>query len=211
VYDDMAMREAPRQMSAQAERPGVGEGEALSDPGSDEADRPRHDMGNTGPGLLLAVLARENLQRAWKRVKANKGAAGVDGLDISQTAAHLRTAWLVIRDQLLSGTYRPMPVRRVMIPKPGGGERELGIPTVTDRLIQQALLQVLQPILDPTFSKHSYGFGRAEARMMPFLRRNPTCNRATGSWLMWTWRSSSTGSITTSSSTVFRSGSATPG
>jgi len=154
----MAMREAPRQMSAQAERSGVGQGEALPDPVSDEAYRPRHDTGNTGPGLLLAVLARENLQRAWKRVKANKGAAGVDGLDISQTAAHLRTAWPLIRDQLLSGTYRPSPVRRVAIPKPGGGERELGIPTVTDRLIQQALLQVLQPILDPSFSNHSYGF-----------------------------------------------------
>jgi RNA-directed DNA polymerase len=103
-------------------------------------------------------LTRENLQRAWKRVRANKGAAGVDGLDIDQTAAYLRTAWPVIRDQLLSETYRPRPVRRVAIPKPGGGERELGIPTVTDRLIQQALLQVLQPILDPTFSEHSYGF-----------------------------------------------------
>jgi group II intron reverse transcriptase/maturase len=106
----------------------------------------------------LAVLARENLQRAWKRVRANKGAAGIDGLDIDQTAAHLRTAWPEIREQLLSGTYRPLPVRRVTIPKPDGGERELGIPTVTDRLIQQALLQVLQPILDPTFSEHSYGF-----------------------------------------------------
>jgi RNA-directed DNA polymerase len=106
----------------------------------------------------VAALARENLQRAWKRVRANKGAAGADGLDIDRTAAHLRTAWPIIREQLLSGTYRPMPVRRVAIPKPEGGERELGIPTVTDRLIQQALLQVLQPILDPTFSQHSYGF-----------------------------------------------------
>ena len=108
--------------------------------------------------MLLAALARENLQRAWKRVRANQGVAGVDGLDIDQTAAHLRTAWPAIREQLLSGTYRPSPVRRVTIPKPEGGERELGIPTVTDRLIQQALLQVLQPILDPTFSDHSYGF-----------------------------------------------------
>jgi RNA-directed DNA polymerase len=91
-------------------------------------------------------------------VRSNKGAAGVDGLDIDQTAEHLRTTWPVIRGQLFAGTYRPMPVRRVTIPKPDGGERELGIPTVTDRLIQQALLQVLQPILDPTFSKHSYGF-----------------------------------------------------
>ncbi len=154
----MAMREAPRQKLAQARRPGVGEGEALPDLDSDEAYRPRHDTGNTGSGLLLAVLARENLQRAWKRVRANKGAAGVDGLDIDQTATHLRTEWPAVRDQLLSGRYRPMPVRRVAIPKPGGGERELGIPTVTDRLIQQALLQVLQPILDPSFSNHSYGF-----------------------------------------------------
>ena len=98
------------------------------------------------------------MQRAWKRVKANKGAAGVDGLDISQTGAHLKHAWASIRQQLLKGTYRPMPVRRVGIPKPDGSERELGIPTVTDRLIQQALLQVLQPLIDPAFSEHSHGF-----------------------------------------------------
>ncbi len=98
------------------------------------------------------------MQRAWKRVKANKGAAGVDGLDIDQTAEQLKQAWPGIRERLLSGTYRPSPVRRVGIPKPDGGERELGIPTVTDRLIQQALLQVLQPLLDPTFSEHSHGF-----------------------------------------------------
>ncbi|RZF28086.1 group II intron reverse transcriptase/maturase, partial [Paraburkholderia sp. UYCP14C] len=87
-----------------------------------------------------------------------KGAAGVDGLDIDQTSRHLVTAWPAIREQLLKGTYRPSPVRRVTIPKPDGGERELGIPTVTDRLIQQALLQVLQPVLDPGFSENSYGF-----------------------------------------------------
>jgi RNA-directed DNA polymerase len=98
------------------------------------------------------------MQRAWKRVKANKGAAGVDGLDIAQTGQHLKHAWLTIRQQLMEGTYRPMPVRRVGIPKPDGSERELGIPTVTDRLIQQALLQVLQPLIDPTFSEHSHGF-----------------------------------------------------
>lgn len=98
------------------------------------------------------------MQRAWKRVKANKGAAGVDGLDIAQTGQHLKHAWPTIRQQLMEGTYRPMPVRRVGIPKPDGSERELGIPTVTDRLIQQALLQVLQPLIDPTFSEHSHGF-----------------------------------------------------
>jgi group II intron reverse transcriptase/maturase len=158
----MSMLNATRQMSAPAERAGVALGEAGGDPVSDEASNPRRDTENTGSGLpetlLGAALTRENLRQAWKRVKANKGAAGVDGLDIDQTARHLVTAWPTIRDQLLRGTYRPKPVRRVTIPKPDGGERELGIPTVTDRLIQQALLQVLQPILDPTFSEHSYGF-----------------------------------------------------
>ena len=158
VLNGMAMRRVSRQMPASAGRPEAGRGEAARGPDSDETHRPRHESWNTGPGLLMAALARENLLQAWKRVRANKGKAGVDGLDIDQTAAHLRTAWPVIRDQLLSGTYRPMPVRRVAIPKPGGGKRELGIPTVTDRLIQQALLQVLQPILDPTFSEHSHGF-----------------------------------------------------
>ncbi len=98
------------------------------------------------------------MQRAWKRVKANRGAAGVDGLDITQSGERLKHAWPTIRQQLVDGTYRPMPVRRVGIPKPDGSERELGIPTVTDRLIQQALLQVLQPLIDPTFSEHSHGF-----------------------------------------------------
>jgi RNA-directed DNA polymerase len=111
------------------------------------------------PGSLLrAALTRENMQQVLKRVKANKGAAGVDGLDVAQTIEHLRTHWPQIRQQLLQGNYRPSPVRRVTIPKPDGGQRELGIPTVTDRLIQQALLQVLQPLIDPTFSEHSYGF-----------------------------------------------------
>ncbi len=98
------------------------------------------------------------MQRAWRRVKANKGAAGVDGMDIAQTGRYLVTALPTIRAQLMAGTYRPSPVRRVGIPKPDGSERELGIPTVTDRLIQQALLQVLQPLIDPTFSEHSHGF-----------------------------------------------------
>ena len=152
------MQQAKRQMPAQVGRAGDTRGEAACDPVSDEAGCPRHGTKSTGSALLMAVLTRENLQRAFKRVKANKGAAGVDGLDIIQTGRYLVTAWPVIREQLLSGTYRPSPVRRVTIPKPDGGERELGIPTVTDRLIQQALLQVLQPILDPTFSERSYGF-----------------------------------------------------
>ncbi len=98
------------------------------------------------------------MARAWKRVKANGGSAGVDGRTVQQTGNDLVTEWADIRQALLDGSYRPGPVRGVAIPKPGGGSRELGIPTVVDRLIQQALLQVLQPIIDPTFSEHSYGF-----------------------------------------------------
>lgn len=154
----MSMWQATRQMPAPAGRSSRGGGEAVPELVSDEACRPRHDPSDTGSGLLNAALTRENLKQALKRVRANKGASGVDGLDIDQTAQHLKTAWPAIREQLLEGTYRPSPVRRVMIPKLGGGERELGIPTVLDRLIQQALLQVLQPILDPTFSEHSHGF-----------------------------------------------------
>jgi group II intron reverse transcriptase/maturase len=108
--------------------------------------------------LLGQALASANMVKAWKRVKANRGSAGVDGLTIAQTKGFLQTHWLRIREELLAGRYRPQPVRRVEIPKPGGGVRELGIPTVTDRLIQQALLQVLQPRIDPTFSDSSYGF-----------------------------------------------------
>ena len=160
------MQQARRQMPADrkeaAGRAGEEHGEAGREPASDEARGTRHDTEDTGsalPNTLLgAALTRENLRRAWKRVKANKGAAGADGLEIDQTARHLVTAWPAIREQLLRGTYRPSPVRRVTIPKPDGGERELGIPTVTDRLIQQALLQVLQPVLDANFSEHSYGF-----------------------------------------------------
>lgn len=133
-------------------------GEAANRRVSDEALRPRGETDSTGQGLLHRAFARANVQQAWKRVKANKGAAGVDGLDTEQTGKHLLTEWAGIRAQLLSGVYRPSPVRRVMIPKPDGSQHELGIPTVTDRLIQQALLQVLQPLLDPTFSEHSYGF-----------------------------------------------------
>jgi group II intron reverse transcriptase/maturase len=133
-------------------------GEAVTASISDEVNCPQDESYNAGQGLLERAFARANLKRAWKRVRANKGAAGVDGLDIEQTAEYLQTRWPAICEQLLSGVYRPSPVRRVVIPKPDGGERELGIPTVTDRLIQQALLQVLQPLLDPTFSEHSYGF-----------------------------------------------------
>jgi group II intron reverse transcriptase/maturase len=104
------------------------------------------------------VVERQNLQLALKRVKQNKGSAGIDGMTVGELADHLREHWRQIREQLLTDRYQPAPVKRVAIPKPGGGERELGIPTVLDRFIQQALLQVLQPRFDPTFSEHSHGF-----------------------------------------------------
>ncbi|WER47634.1 group II intron reverse transcriptase/maturase [Cupriavidus sp. WKF15] len=154
----MSMQQALRQKPARAGRARETDGEAGRELARDEAGGPRREPEDTGSALLAAALTRENLKQAFRRVRRNKGAAGVDGLDIDQTARHLVSAWPEIRQQLLKGTYRPSPVRRVTIPKPDGGERELGIATVTDRLIQQALLQVLQPILDPTFSEHSYGF-----------------------------------------------------
>src|ERR1700675_1009713 len=108
--------------------------------------------------LMEEVSARGNLVRAWKRVRSNKGGPGVDGTTIDDAKDYLREHWPGIRSQLLSGTYQPQPVKRVEIPKPDGGIRKLGVPCVVDRLIQQALLQVLQERWDPTFSKHSYGF-----------------------------------------------------
>ena len=107
---------------------------------------------------MEAVVERCNLQAALKRVKQNKGSPGIDGMTVEQLPAYLRAHWPSLRAQLLAGTYQAQPVRRHVIPKRGGGERELGIPTVLDRFIQQALLQVLQPRFDPTFSQHSHGF-----------------------------------------------------
>src|ERR1700731_2967750 len=108
--------------------------------------------------LMEEVCERENLVRAWKRVRQNKGGPGVDGMTIDDAKDYLREHWPSIRSQLLAGTYQPQPVKRVEIPKPDGGVRKLGVPCVVDRLIQQALLQVLQGQWDPTFSEHSYGF-----------------------------------------------------
>src|ERR1700731_4389046 len=108
--------------------------------------------------LMEEVSERENLVRAWKRVRRNKGSPGVDGMTIDDAKDYLREHWPGIRSQLLAGTYQPQPVKRVEIPKPDGGVRKLGVPCVVDRLIQQALLQVLQKRWDRTFSEHSYGF-----------------------------------------------------
>jgi len=108
--------------------------------------------------LMEEVCERENLKEALRRVKANKGGAGVDGMTVGGITDYLKQHWPALREQLLKGAYEPRPVRRVEIPKPDGGVRKLGIPTVLDRLIQQAVMQVLQRQWDPTFSESSYGF-----------------------------------------------------
>jgi RNA-directed DNA polymerase len=107
---------------------------------------------------LEEVRGRENRKQALKRVKANKGSPGVDGMTVNDLTDFLKQHWPAIREQLLSGAYKPRPVKRVEIPKPDGGVRKLGIPTVLDRFIQQAVMQVLQRKWDWTFSEHSYGF-----------------------------------------------------
>ena len=108
--------------------------------------------------LMEQVCERRNCEQALARVKSNKGSAGSDGMTVEQLPDYLKKHWPTIREQLLSGTYKPQPVKRVEIPKPDGGMRQLGIPTVLDRFIQQAVMQVLQRSWDQTFSAHSYGF-----------------------------------------------------
>jgi len=108
--------------------------------------------------LMASILDRSNMQRAYDRVMRNKGAPGVDGMTVRELKSFLKAGWPGIRSRLAAGEYRPSPVRKVEIPKPGGGRRMLGIPTALDRLIQQAIHQVLSPLFEPTFSDHSYGF-----------------------------------------------------
>jgi RNA-directed DNA polymerase len=116
-------------------------------------------LNSTSENLMERVVHRLNMERAWKRVRANDGAAGIDGITIAQFPDHIGPCWSQVRQQLLDGTYRPFPVRRHAIDKEdGSGERLLGIPTVLDRVIQQAVLQVLTPIFDPDFSESSFGF-----------------------------------------------------
>jgi RNA-directed DNA polymerase len=141
--------------------PEEGRGEAPKAPGEGTepvvASRETESPAET-ERLMEEVCQRENLVGALKRVQANHGSPGVDGTTVEELPDYLREHWPAIREQLMAGTYKPQPVKRVEIPKPGGGVRKLGIPTVLDRLIQQAVLQVLQPRWDPTFSAHSYGF-----------------------------------------------------
>jgi RNA-directed DNA polymerase len=143
------------------EQPLEDRGEAPRAERSGEAGRACHGKersGNEHRLLMERVVVRENAEEALKRVRRNKGSPGIDGMRVEELEPYLREHWQAIREQLLAGTYRPSAVKRQLIPKSGGGVRELGIPTVLDRFVQQLMLQVLQPIFDPTFSEHSHGF-----------------------------------------------------
>src|SRR5580658_9152340 len=130
--------------------------------GREESESLRTTSASESPArtdrMMEEIVERENLKVALRRVKANKGSPGIDGMTVEKLSGPLKEHWPVIREQLLSGTYRPKPVKRVEIPKPNGGVRKLGIPTVLDRFLQQAVMQVLQQRWDPEFSDHSYGF-----------------------------------------------------
>ncbi len=147
------------QMTGQLELPWGGKGEARMASRSEEEQATARGVERTARrSLMEEVVSPPNLRAALKRVKRNEGSPGVDGMRVEELPDFLRETWEAIREQLLTGRYQPKAVRRKAIPKRGGGERELGIPTVLDRLIQQAVLQVLQPRFDPSFSPHSYGF-----------------------------------------------------
>src|SRR5690625_4300939 len=133
--------------------------------------------------LMERILSRGNLLSALKRVERNKGSHGVDGMSVQNLRTHILEHWESMKIELLKGTYEPQPVRRVEIPKPDGGVRLLGIPTVTDRLIQQAVAQVLTSVYDPTFSEHSYGF-RPNRSAHDAVRKAKTYIREGNRWVV---------------------------
>jgi len=143
--------------------------------------------------LLEAVVERENMWSALKQVERNSGAAGVDKMTVEQLRAYLREHWLRIKEELLAGNYQPLPVLKVEIPKPGGqGMRMLGIPTVIDRLIQQALHQVLSPIFEPSFRNRATASGRTGARSKRCSKPAGMFVKEGAGWWTSTWKSSST-------------------
>ena len=147
------------QMTSQLELLLENRGEAPTGKRSEEEPTAAHENERSGAsGLMEKVCERPNLLAALKRVRRNKGSPGIDGMTVDELSAHLREHWPRLREQVLAGTYQPAQVKQQLIPKANGGMRKLGIPTVVDRFIQQALLQVLQPMFDPDFSKHSHGF-----------------------------------------------------
>ena len=168
--------------------------------------------------LLEEILSRENMMRAYKRVVANKGASGVDGITTEEVKEYLIEHWEEIREQIRNRKYKPQPVRRVEIPKPNGGVRNLGIPSVVDRIIEQAIAQKLTPIVEPLFSEYSYGFRpkrraqQAVIKLLEYLsaehsRQSSNClnTSMTDTHISWTStsKSSSTMSHRTNSCTLY--------
>jgi RNA-directed DNA polymerase len=155
----MTTTRPPYQLELDLPMPGRGEAARLNWQ-EVEAVTAMAELENPAPTehLMEAICDSDNIEAALRAVVRNKGAPGVDGITVQQLPGILEARWSEIENQLLQGRYQPQPVRRVKIPKPAGGTRNLGIPTVIDRVIQQAVLQRLQPQWDPTFSKHSYGF-----------------------------------------------------
>jgi RNA-directed DNA polymerase len=148
--------------------------------------------------LMEEVIEGENLKQALGRVKANKGSPGVDGMMVEELTGYLKEHWPSIREHLLSGIYKAQPVKRVEIAKPGGGIRKLGIPTVLDRFIQQAVMQVLQRRWDPTFSQRSSVFVLAALLIRRWPKRSSMSPAVIAGWWISIWRSFSIESTTTS-------------
>jgi RNA-directed DNA polymerase len=163
------MREAESEKKieiSEADTPGNGRKPEAARVSDSNSPAGKEQTGSREPDLIERMLERGNMLRALQAVVANGGAAGMDGMEVGQLRKYLQGHWAGIKEQIHKGTYEPKPVRRVDIPKPGGGTRMLGIPTVVDRLIQQAIHQVLSPIWEEQFSAHSYGFrpGRSAAQ-----------------------------------------------
>src|SRR4030067_1412227 len=133
--------------------------------------------------LIERMVERKNMKKAYDRVIKNKGAAGIDNMPVESLKTYLHEKWPEIKGQIVKGEYKPRPVKRVEIPKPGGGERLLGIPTVLDRLIQQAIYRILSPIFEPTFSDHSYGF-RPERNAHQAMKRAEEYQTEGKKWVM---------------------------
>lgn len=155
----MSVRRQKNQLQLALRWEAEGEARGAQGQGTEALVAERGDESPTANELLMEeVCEGENLRRALKRVQGNKGSPGVDGMSVDQLVGYLKEHWPAIREQLLCGRYQPQPVKRVQIPKPDGGKRSLGIPTVLDRFLQQAVLQVVQGVFEGTFSEHSYGF-----------------------------------------------------
>jgi len=155
----MSLDKAMHQKSTQMELPLAGRGATPGEQRSGEAVSAANGNDSSGTDHLMELVVEHgNLKRALKRVKANKGSPGIDGMTVEELPVYLQANWERLRAQLLDGRYQPQAVRQQEIPKASGGVRKLGIPTVVDRVIQQAILQVLGPRFDSTFSDHSYGF-----------------------------------------------------